>query len=83
MCSIPVDIIIITSPLCEEIETYLYRLINVYYPSNKIKLYSIYIKDSIEETKLQTKTYSETHFVISKSEKNDINVNFSDFIVVD
>ena len=35
-----VDVVIITSPLCEDIEAYLYRLSNVSFNPEKIKLFS-------------------------------------------
>lgn len=81
--NIPIDVIIITSPLCEEIETYIYRLSNVTYPSNVIKLYTLYIKDSIEEKRLINKTISETH-VLSENEQKIENIgeNF-DFVIAD
>lgn len=77
---IPVDIIIITSPLCEDIESYIYRLSNVTYTTNIIKLYTLYVKNSIEEKKLETKQISETHILIDNGEKNIENF---DFVVVD
>lgn len=81
--SIPIDIIIITSPLCEEIESYIYRLSNVEYPSNIIKLYTLYIKDSIEEKRLNAKTISETHILSENAQKiENIGENF-DFVVAD
>lgn len=80
---IPVDIIIITSPLCEDVESYIYRLSNVTYTTNVIKLYTLYIKNSIEEKKLETKQISETHILIDNGQKNEkINENF-DFVVAD
>lgn len=39
--NVPIDVIIITSPECEEIESYIYRLSKVRYPSGVIKLYTI------------------------------------------
>lgn len=72
--NIPVDIVIITSPECEDIESYLYRLSNIR-PSSYIKLYSIYVTNSAEEKKLQNKTLSETH-TIEENVKNENNCNF-------
>ena len=80
---IPVDIIIITSPLCEDIESYIYRLSNVTYTTNVIKLYTLYVKNTIEEKKLDSKQISETHILIENEQKNEkINEKF-DFIVAD
>lgn len=81
--SIPIDIVIITSPLCEEIEAYIYRLSDVYYPSGIIKLYTLYIKDSIEEKRLNAKTISETHILSENEQKiENIGENF-DFVIAD
>lgn len=79
---INVDIIIITSPLCEEIENYLYRMTNLRF-NEKLTLYSLYIKNSLEEQKLNNKQVSEKHKIINKSENNIIVENNSDFVIVD
>lgn len=81
--TVNVEVIIITSPLCEDIKSYIYRLSNVYYPSGKIKLYSIYVKNSLEQTRLLNKSTSSMHTIINKCENNIISENNSDFIVVD
>ena len=81
--SIDVDIIIITSPLCEDIKSYIYRLSDVYYPNKKIKLYSIYVKNSLEQIKLQNKPLANMHTIINKCENSVISENNSDFIIVD
>ena len=81
--NIPVDIIIITSPQCEDIESYIYRLSNVRYTTNVIKLYTLYIKDSVEEKKLDAKQISETHILIEGTEKNEKIIENFDFVVVD
>ena len=78
-----VNIVIITSPQCETIESYMYRLSNVCYPTNKIRLYTIYIKNSLEEKKLQSRKIADTHTIVNKCEKAVVIENNSDFIVVD
>ena len=78
-----VSVVIITSPQCETIESYMYRLANVCYPSNKIKLYTIYIKNSLEEKKLQNRVVADTHKIVNKCENAVVIENNSDFIVVD
>lgn len=81
--SIDVDTIIITSPQCESIAVYMYRLINVHYINNKLKLFSIYVKDSVEHSKLENKEKALVHTIVKNCEKS---VNFdinSDFIVAD
>ena len=76
---IDVDIIIITSPLCEDINSYLYRLSNINFRYNKIELYSLYCKNTIEQKQLENKVLSNNHNVKFSDDDN----NFSDFIVVD
>ena len=80
---IAVDIIIITSPLCEDIKSYMYRLGNICYPAGKIKLYSIYVKNSIEQNRLQNKSLANNHKIINKCENLVVSENNSDFILVD
>lgn len=77
--SIPIDVIIITSPECEDIESYLYRLSYISFPNDTIKLYTIYVTNSVEEKKLQNKTLSQAHVV----EENVKNENNCDFVVAD
>ena len=78
-----VNTIIITSPQCETIDSYLYRLDRVCYPTPPIKLYSLFVKNSLEETKLLHKPIKEMHQIVNKCEIDDNGVNNSDFIVVD
>lgn len=80
---VDVDVIIITSPLCEDIKSYLYRLADVNISAEKIKLFSIFCKNTIEQTKLMNKPQTETHEIVNKSEFNAISENNSDFIIVD
>lgn len=75
--NIEVDLIIITSPECEDIESYKYRLNNVYYRNNLIKLYTLYIINSSEDKKRQNVPISATRKVTEKSNQN------SNFIIAD
>lgn len=72
---IPIDVVIITSPECEEIESYIYRLSNITFPKNEIKLYSLYVKNSSEEKRLQNKTLSQAH-IVEENVKIENNCNF-------
>lgn len=77
--NVPIDVIIITSPECEEIESYIYRLSKVTYPSDVIKLYTLYVKNSTEEKRINNKTLSATHKLINCEPENvkiDENCNF-------
>ena len=78
-----VDTIIITSPMCGTIEEYIYRLSNVKFTSNPLKVYSIYCKNTIEEKQIQNKTQLAKHLIVNKSEINTtFDENFG-VIVVD
>lgn len=77
--SIDVDVIIITSPMCEDIKNYIYRLSNVNFRSGKILLYNIYCRNTIEQKQLEEKTLASAHSV--KNNYND--ETYSDFIVID
>lgn len=77
--NIDVDIIIITSPMCENIKSYMYRLSNLFFRNMTLNLYSIYIKGSTEQRLLERKELANNHTI-----KNaNADENFSNFIVVD
>lgn len=77
--NIIIDGIIITSPMCEELQSYLYRLSKVYFRLDRIKLFSLYCGCTTEQTKLESKSRMKNHSV-----KSDSNDNFDcDFVVVD
>lgn len=80
---IPIDIIIITSPKCEDIESYIYRLSNVSYPSNVITLYSLYVRNTIEDKAIQNKNLSATHILLKSNEKSEKSEENFNFIVAD
>ena len=75
--------IIITSPFCEDIKSYLYRLTHICPISDKIKLFSIFCKNTIEQQKLINKPISETHVIVNKDEIIANNENNFDFLIVD
>lgn len=77
--NIDVDIVIITSPLCEDISSYIYRLSNLNFCDSKLKLYTLYCRNTQEQQKLENKILMANHNI-----KNDINVeNNYDFVVAD
>ena len=78
-----IDIVIITSPQCEEIKSYIYRLDNLRFNDNIIHLYNIYCKNSTEEKLLDNRILSSNHKVLNDEEKVIIEQDNSDFIVVD
>lgn len=80
--NITIDIVIITSPLCDTIEEYMYRFDKMYISSETLKLYTLYVKNSLEEQRLRNRDIGESHTIIN--EKNDYVIeNNSNFILVD
>jgi len=80
---VEVDMIIITSPLCEDIKSYLYRLSDIRIKGDKLKLFSIFCKNTIEQPKLFNKVQTDTHEIVNKSEFNDNVENKFAFLIVD
>lgn len=77
--SIDVDIIIITSPMCEDIKSYMYRLSKVYFRSRCLKLYTLYCSNTNEQKLIEKKQLTTNHIVKNSSATE----NISDFIVAD
>lgn len=79
---VDIDVIIITSPLCDTVESYLYRLSKVHF-ANKVTLYTLYYKSTLEEKRLVDRTIPPNHTIINKDELNvKVENNFS-YCVVD
>lgn len=76
--NIYIELVIITSPMCESIKNYIYRLSKCNF-GNKIKLYTLYCKNTQEEKLIQNKELLLNHNV----KNSDLNENNYDFIVVD
>lgn len=81
--SVDVDTVIITSPICRSIEDYLYRLSNLTFPKNKLKLYTIYTINTLEEVQMENKELSANHIVLNNQKNNAISANNFDFIIAD
>ncbi len=81
--SVDVSLIIITSPACEDIKSYLYRLSNIRIIGGNIKLFSIFCRNTIEQQKLLNKPVNESHIIVNKDEIVANVENKSDFLIVD
>ena len=81
--NIDVDIVIITSPICEDIKSYLYRLTKVNYTGETIKLYTIFCKSTLEHKRLLEREPSINHQIVNKDENIDISENNFDFVIAD
>lgn len=76
--NIDVDVIIITSPMCEDIKSYMYRLSKIYFRNRYVDLYSLYCKNTVEQKMIEKKSLTENHNI-----KNSFVENNSDFIIDD
>lgn len=81
--NIDVDVIIITSPLCEDIKSYLYRLTKVNYRGDSIKLYTLFCKSTMEHKQLLEREVSLNHIIVNKDENIDISENNFDLVIAD
>ena len=61
----------------------MYRLSNVSFNRNKLILYTLYIKNSIEERMLVDKEKTKNHVIFNNCKNDDISVEYSDFVVAD
>ena len=77
--AIDVDVVIITSPMCEDIKSYMYRLSKIYFRSKLIKLYSLYCSNTSEQRLIEKKELSDNHNV----KNSNADENYSAFIVDD
>ena len=77
---IDVDIVIITSPLCNTIEEYLYRLDKIKFNSS-IKLYTLYITNSLEQRQLEERKLPVNHVLLNNI-KNDVAYDKNNDVVI-
>lgn len=80
--AVNIDVIVITSPLCDTVETYLYRLSKVEF-AKEIQLYTLYYKGSLEEKKLDERIIPPTHVILNKAEIEVKIDNNYDYCIVD
>lgn len=80
--AVNIDVVVITSPLCDTIETYLYRLSKVEF-AKEVQLYTLYYKGSLEEKKLDERIVPSTHTMLNKAEIEVKNDNNYDYCIVD
>lgn len=84
--NIAVDTIIVTSTQCEDLKSYLYRLSNVVYPMNKIKVFYIFVNKSFECNKIESLKSLKNFEMVNLTENENnfkIDENNFDFIVAD
>ena len=74
---------IITSPLCDTIEDYMNRLNKVTFNPSGVKLYTLFINDSIEEKRLNKRMLGKGHIIVNKREKAAKYDENDDVVIVD
>lgn len=79
---VDIDLIIITSPLCDTIESYFYRLSKIHF-SNEVLLYTLFYKGTLEEKKLEDRTIPANHTIINNFDRNVKVDNNNDYCIVD
>ena len=79
---IDIDLVIITSPLCDTIESYFYRLSKVHF-SNEVLLYTLFYRSTLEEKKLEDRTIPVNHTIINDFDRNVKVDNNNDYCIVD
>lgn len=77
--AIDVDVVIITSPMCESIKSYMYRLSKINFNKSRLLLYSLYIKGTSEQNLLNNKERT-LHQNVKNTTDDEI---YSNFVVVD
>lgn len=80
--SVDIDIVIITSSLCDDIKSYLYRLDKVNF-TTPIILYSLYCENTMEEKAINDKVLSDNHVIVNKTTKSVKDDNNFDYTIVD
>lgn len=79
---VDIDLIIITSPLCDTIENYFYRLSKVHF-SNEVLLYTLFYKGTLEEKKLEDRSVPANHTIINDFDRNVKVDNNDAYCIVD
>lgn len=79
---VDIDLVIITSPLCDTIESYFYRLSKVHF-SNEVLLYTLFYKSTLEEKKLEDRTIPINHTIINDFDRNVKVDNNNAYCIVD
>ena len=75
------DAIIITSSLCDSVNELKYKFNNIVSNDNKVKVYKLYMIDTIEQNRLNKEVSSELHTIIRDNENVSFsNENFDDII---
>lgn len=80
--AVDVDILIITSPMCEDVRNIQYRLSNTKF-SYPLTLYSLYVKNTLEQKRLQNKVLTENHTIVKDCENDVLSENNCDIVIVE
>lgn len=76
-----IDLVIITSSLCETFESYKYRLNYVDFTGNPIVFYQLYCLNTIEEKQLENQKPTINHTIV-KNVKKEVNYDENSGVVI-
>lgn len=76
-----IDLVIITSSLCESFESYRYRLNYVAFTSNPIIFYQIYCLNTIEEKEIEKQKPTLNHTIV-KNVKKEVNYDENSGVII-
>lgn len=79
---VDIDLVIITSPLCDSVESYFYRLSKVHF-ANEVLLYTLFYKGTLEEKKLEDRSVPANHTTINDLDRNVKVDSNDDYCIVD
>lgn len=79
---VDIDLVIITSPLCDAVESYFYRLSKVHF-ADEVLLYTLFYKGTLEEKKLEDRGNPINHTIINHVGRNVKVDDNDDYCIVD
>lgn len=77
---ISVGAVIFTSPLCDLIDEFRYRFNKLAFAANYVRIYKIFVKNTIEQKALSKEKETPTHKIIGKNNITFTENNFEDFV---
>ncbi len=77
---ISVGAVIFTSPLCDSVDEFRYRFNNLVFAADYVRIYKIFVKNTIEQKALAKEKETPTHKIISKNNVTFTENNFTDFV---
>lgn len=80
--SIDIDVVIITSSVCNDIREYMYRLSKSKFAS-PLKLYTLYMLNSLESKRIDGRKYDRYKHTVKIGNSSDVSFDCDDYVLVD